>query len=90
MNGNRNEWAVAFHPVGDPSYLSKIAYERAINDLNETHDEYTGDTVRRGIYCAPHIETAESVTQPVEMEGKYYIFVFQCRVRPSAIKNERD
>ena len=47
-----------------------------------------GTVVGEGIYGSPHLEVCLGFAEddPVEVEGKKYRLVLQCRVRPEAIK----
>ena len=72
MDGNENEWAVAFHGIGrhpkfGSSYVtSKIVKEGARVGFQNVYEgktcSKTGKTIGNGIYVTPHIEIALNYT----------------------------
>mmetsp|Transcript_20913 Transcript_20913/g.38169 ORF Transcript_20913/g.38169 Transcript_20913/m.38169 type:complete len:374 (-) Transcript_20913:58-1179(-) len=89
LDGAPGEWAVAYHGT-QVSLMPRIltaglqAGERqAYKDFK---DQRTGERIGCGIYCTPDIATAAEFSPLVEFEGRKLQFVFQCRVRPEAIK----
>lgn len=73
MNGNPNEWAVAFHGVTDPTgyAFSKIALESLKKGPGQLYGtsvcKRSGQPIGRGIYCAPKIEIAEGYTEAADL-----------------------
>jgi len=75
MNGNPNEWAVAFHGVQDSSgyAFSKIVLEGLKIGYRQKYQSNkcmrSGWPIGRGIYCTPKIETAEEYAEITELNG---------------------
>jgi hypothetical protein len=82
MNGNRNEWAVAFHGIGSPAFvIPKVMIEgmrKGPRQLCESDiDPRTSQPCGVGIYCTPNIETAEAyANDQLSCNGKYYSVIF--------------
>ena len=75
MDGSKGEWAVAFHGFTSPEFvLPKI--------LNEGLRVGIRNLYGVGIYCSPKIEVGEYYGAPLELEGKKYHIVLQCRINP--------
>jgi len=89
LDGRPNEWAIAYHGTKFatmPGILSgglKVGERQAFKDHKDARD---GSKIGSGIYCTPRVSTAADYSPSVEVEGKKIQFVFQCRVRPVAIK----
>lgn len=89
LNGRAGEWAVAYHGThvdAMPSILGgglKAGERQAYKDFL---DRRTGEKIGSGIYCTPNLETAAEFSPAFKQEGRTIQFVFQCRVRPEAIK----
>jgi hypothetical protein len=85
MDGNVNEWAVAFHGFGKTKtaeVLPKIIKEDLRYGERQTHKIVVGE----GIYCTPLIAIAEEYAGTIELRGKKYKMLMQCRVKPAKIK----
>jgi hypothetical protein len=83
MDGNKNEWAVAFHGFGKTAeVLPKIINEQLRVGPRQAYERDIG----KGVYCTPLIAIAEEYSGTIELGGKKYKMLMQCRVRPSKIK----
>jgi len=93
LNGRAGEWAVAYHGThvdAMPSILSgglKAGERQAYKDFV---DKRTGSKIGMGIYCTPNFDTAAEFSPAFSQEGRTMQFLFQCRVRPEAIKRIHD
>jgi len=91
MDGNENEWAVAFHGIGGskvPYVISKVIKEKMRPGPNQLYSQYKavdGETIGKGIYCTPKLEVAEEYASKCEQFGTKVII--QARVRPDAIRD---
>lgn len=89
LDGRPGEWAVAYHGTqveAMPAILNggmKAGERQAYKDFV---DKRTGEKIGTGIYCTPNLATAAEYSPCSEVEGRKMQFVFQCRVRPEAIK----
>merc|ERR1711904_242156 len=89
LDGRAGEWAIAYHGTNFaamPGILNggmKVGDRQAYKDFK---DARTGEKIGTGIYCTPNVNTAAEYSPVVEVDGKQVQFVFQCRVRPEAIK----
>ena len=45
-----------------------------------------GKQILKGIYGSPHFEVCLGFTEALEVEGKNYRLVLQCRAKPESIK----
>ena len=100
-NGNRNEWAIAYHGIGTKlgytledatkSILSNgfiVGYRQAYaGDPDENH---YGQKVGRGVYCSPYPEVmeeyAKAASTSTTINGKKFIMGFMMRVKPDKIR----
>lgn len=89
LDGSSGEWAVAYHGTqaeAMPLILTgglRVGGRQAYADFR---DQRTGEAIGVGIYCTPSIRTAAEFSPVVCVEGRRLQLVFQCRVRPEAIK----
>mmetsp|Transcript_40783 Transcript_40783/g.118156 ORF Transcript_40783/g.118156 Transcript_40783/m.118156 type:complete len:322 (+) Transcript_40783:57-1022(+) len=89
LDGSPGEWAVAYHGTNVqamPSILTggmRVGERQAYKDFR---DSRTGERIGEGIYCTPSMKTAADFAPVWSIEGRKLQFVFQCRVRPEAIK----
>lgn len=89
LDGRQGEWAIAYHGTNFaamPGILGgglKVGDRQAYKDFK---DARTGQKIGTGIYCTPSVKTASEYSPEVEFDGKRVQFVFQCRVRPEAIR----
>ena len=99
MDGNQKEWAVAFHgvrnnvnnivPIIMKQGLQKggaQAYQEIMCRVFKGNRKEMKEKCGKGIYCTPKIEIAMGYTNPVKIGNDVYRIVFQCRVRPTAIR----
>ena len=99
MDGNDNEWAVAFHglrhdvknvvPLIIKQGLVKggaQAYQKAMCKVFKTKNNEEKQKCGKGIYCSPKIDIAKEYTEGIQIENQVYHLVIQCRVRPGAIR----
>ena len=76
MDGRDNEWAVAFHGVGDSSYypVPKIAKEGLKIGMNNVYTGktcvLTGKIIKDGAYCTPFISVAEAYARSARGNSK--------------------
>ena len=96
-NGNKNEWAVAYHGIGTGLGMS---LEKATNNIikggfkagsgqkYEFHDDanHPGQKVGRGVYCSPNPDVMDSYAQTTNKIGKTFKMGFMMRVKPDRIR----
>ena len=70
------EWAICYHGTDLKNVESIIKNGFKIGDNNK---------FGKGVYCTPNVNTAAAYTTAFTKGGKKYKFVFQTRVKPSAI-----
>jgi len=93
LDGRNGEWAVAYHGTNYtciPGILSSGLRAGARQVYKDGKDARTGEKIGAGVYCTPEIDAAKSYAPGVPFEGKKLRFVFQCRVRPEAIRRCHD
>jgi len=91
MDGNKNEWAVAYHGIraAVPYVISKTMKEHMRPGTRQAYRNgktVDGQTVGYGIYCTPKLEVAEHGYTTVSKDLGTKV-ILQCRVRPAAIKD---
>jgi hypothetical protein len=69
MDGNSNEWVVAFHGFRTPDFVLPKA-------INEGMRVGFNNAYGVGIYCTPHIAIAKSYAGTMSIDGKEYYTVF--------------
>ena len=100
-NGNKNEWAVAYHGVGSSNAtdleqavgnIAKSGYKVGEGQAyrNSINGNRPGQKVGIGIYCSPSPDVLKqyanySKTSTV-IQGKNYIMGFMMRVKPDKIR----
>lgn len=69
MDGNSNEWAVAFHGFSCPEFVMP----KVINEGMRIgpHNAYGV-----GVYCTPKISIADGYAGTMKLDGKQYKTVF--------------
>lgn len=75
-NDKTKEWAVSYHGTELKNVESIIKNGFKIGNNNKFGN---------GVYCTPNIKTAAEYSTAFYKDGKKYKFVFQNRVKPSAI-----
>ena len=98
-NGNKNEWAIAYHGIG-----SKLGFsvEKATNNIikdgfkagdgqafsNHFDENHPGQKVGIGVYCSPDPCVMERYAQcnNIVINGKKYLMGFMMRVKPDKIR----
>ena len=99
MDGGPKEWAVAYHGTSAEGFQGIVTGKMKAG-AGQAHEwdicKRTGKRVGEGIYCTPHLETAEayasSVTQVItdpytgNTTKRNLEYIMQCRVKPSAIR----
>ena len=101
MNGNKNEWAVAYHGIGAKNGFT---LENATNAIikggfkagdGQAYKEYDdvnhpGNKIGVGVYCSPKPEVMEQYAGYSEsttiINGKKYMMGFMMRVKPDKIR----
>ena len=101
MNGNKNEWAVAYHGIG-----TKLGFtlEKATANIiaggfkvgggqgyaNYDDDNHPGQKIGNGVYCSPDPKVMESYASysksSTTVNGKKYMMGFMMRVKPDKIR----
>ena len=82
MNGNPNEWAVAYHGVTDhtgyayPKIVVEGLKEGARQKYQYKKCKRTGLIIGRGIYCTPKMRIALGYTAATKLNGKKYKYIF--------------
>ena len=100
-NGNKNEWAVAYHGVGTKI---KPKLEDAVGSIakggfkvgprqayaNSVNKNNPGDSIGIGIYCTPKPDILEKYASASSSEtvinGKHFMMGFMMRVKPDKIR----
>ena len=98
-NGNKNEWAIAYHGIG-----SKLGFsvEKATNNIikdgfkagggqafrNHFDENHPGQKVGIGVYCSPDPCVMERYAQcsNIVINGKKYLMGLMMRVKPDKIR----
>ena len=102
MNNSKGEWCVAYHGVGRGQESSKVknitgliygggfkpGSEQWHKDCEDIY--HPGQKVKEGVYCTPHIKTAESYSGISNINGKNYKTVLMVRVKPDKIRGCKD
>ena len=94
-NGNKNEWAVAYHGIKEIKVINPIinkgflpgyrqAYQNNI-DLNSKN----GETVGKGVYCTPDPSIMEQYAKPINTKKGIYKIGFMLRVKPDKIRKPK-
>ena len=98
MENIKGEWCVAYHGVGqleEPNkvkdIVSKIIRDKFKPGMGQVHEDcddnnHPGKKVGKGVYCTPHIKTAEDYSGTSEINGQKYKTVLMVRVKPDAIR----
>ena len=98
MENIKGEWCVAYHGVGqleEPNkvkdIVSKIIGDKFKPGMGQVHEDcddnnHPGKKVGKGVYCTPHIKTAEDYSGTSEINGQKYKTVLMVRVKPDAIR----
>ena len=98
MENIKGEWCVAYHGVGqleEPNkvkdIVSKIIRDKFKPGMGQEHEDcddnnHPGKKVGKGVYCTPHIKTAEDYSGTSEINGQKYKTVLMVRVKPDAIR----
>ena len=102
-NGNKNEWAIAYHGIG-----SKLGFsvEKATNNIikdgfkagsgqafsDHLDENHPGQKVGIGVYCSPDPYVMERYAQcsNIVINGKKYLMGFMMRVKPDKIRYSVD
>jgi len=102
MNNSEGEWCVAYHGVGRFNKSDEIknisgaiikgGFRAGKNQVHKKcKDKYhPGKTVGEGVYCTPHIATAQSYSGKSIINGKFYHIVLMVRVKPDKIRGCED
>ena len=102
MSNSEKEWCVAYHGVGRFNNSDEIkdisrkiikgGFKAGQNQVHKScKDKYhPGKLVGEGVYCTPHIATAESYSGISIINGKSYKTVLMVRVKPDKIRGCED
>ena len=103
MNNNPGEWCVAYHGVGNNQSSDKVknvtgviyTSEKFKAGSGQVHKDcpdiyHPGKKVGVGVYCTPHIQTAEGYAGVSNINGTNYKTVLMVRVKSSAIRHCTD
>ena len=100
-NGNKNEWAVAYHGIGTKmncslekatSSIIKGGFKPGLGQQYEKDDDamHPGQKVGRGVYCSPNPDVMEDYAKRAQteiiVEGKKFMMGFMMRVKPDKIR----
>ena len=100
-DGNKNEWAVAYHGVGIGG--NGLTLEKVVNNIiNERFKpgngqayaecddaRHPGQKVGKGVYCSPNpavMETYASTPTSSNINNKYFVIGIMIRVKPDKIR----
>ena len=100
-DGNKNEWAVAYHGVGIGG--KDLTLEKVVNNIIKErfkpgngqayaeHDDarHPGQKVGKGVYCSPNPDVLEiyaSTPTSSNINNKYFIIGIMIRVKPDKIR----
>lgn len=89
FDGSDGEWAIAYNGTSFetvPLILTGGLRTGRRQAYKDHRDARTGKAIGAGIYCTPSITAAAEFAPTVTFEGRVLRFVFQCRVKPEAIK----
>ena len=98
MNGNKNEWAVAYHGIGWRGNVEKITNLIFIGQQfkpgpgqgleNDDDINHPGQKVGTGVFCTPSISYAEGYagSSTTIVNGRKYKIAFMLRVNPKRIR----
>ena len=102
-NGNKNEWAVAYHGLGNKRQNKKDNnnnYKKGFQNEDEENDEDYDNNDQKGqkpgkeIYCSPKPSILEEYTSFSEtkndINGAKYMIGLMMRVKPDKIRNSSD
>ena len=100
-DGNKNEWAVAYHGVGIggneltlEKVVNNIINERFKPGIGQAYAEYNdarhpGQKVGKGVYCSPNpkvMETYATTPTSSNINKKFFIIGIMIRVKPDKIR----
>ena len=98
MNNSEGEWCVAYHGVGrfkESDEVKKItglicnsSFKAGTGQIHDDCEDmfHAGKKVGKGVYCTPHIKTAERYAGKSIINGKSYKTVLMVRVKPDKIR----
>ena len=100
-NGNKNEWAVAYHGIGRWGNAENITKEilkdkflAGSNQAYEHNDDanHPGKKVGRGVYCSPKPKIMDEYAgnSSTSVNGKTYKMGFMMRVKPDKIRYSKN
>ena len=101
-DGNKNEWAVAYHGVGCSNLedvinkISTSGLKAGNGQAYENADDrfHPGNKVGRGIYCSPEpdvmLQYASYGKTETKVNGKQYRIGFMLRVKPDKIRSPKE
>ena len=104
MNGNANEWAVAYHGIGKAgntkdtekitNLIIKGGFKAGVGQSRQNDDDVRhppNGKVGVGVYCTPDIKIAEGYAGSSSIiNGKRYKMVFMMRVKPDRIRSSKN
>ena len=90
MNGNSNEWCVAYHAT-NLKYAKSIMETNLKEGLHQNHEfaedlNHSWKKVGRGVYCSPEINETEDYGGLCQG----YKCVFICKVNPKIVRISKD
>ena len=99
MDGNPNEWCVAYHGIGSKlgstvpqatNLIIKGGFKAGggQDKANDNDLRHPGQIVGRGVYCSPNPEVMKDYASgsPTVINGKNYLMGFMMRVKPDKIR----
>ena len=96
-DGNKNEWAVAYHGIGTKLGMSlekatnniiKGGFKAGSGQAYEFDDDanHPGQKVGKGVYCSPNPDVMDSYAHKTNKIGKTFKMGFMMRVKPDRIR----
>lgn len=90
-----SEWMPAYHPIFSPESIKKIVENDLIpgdsqDKENQNDKRHPGNTIKRGIYLYPNIQSAEDKAKFIYFDNKKYKFVIMARVLIKKIMEPED
>ena len=96
-DGNKNEWAVAYHGIGTKLGMSlekatnniiKGGFKAGSGQAYEFDDDanHPGQKVGKGVYCSPNPDVMDSYAHTTNKIGKTFKMGFMMRVKPDRIR----
>ena len=97
MDGNPEEWCVAYHGIGTGGGVSvpqatNLIYSGGFKaggrqaKANEDDTRHPGKKVGNGVYCSPSPKVMDAYAKVTNLNGKKYKLGFMMRVKPDKVR----